>query len=131
MATFNTTRNWDSVPLSPGQKSQLFFKSASDPWPFFLTGVVAGIGQAEDSYSEWGQGLQCYAKRYGAAYIDYFIGNFSGTQYYRASCMKTRGTFRRERVVSRRALYGRQQVPSGAGATMARGGRITRTWRET
>jgi hypothetical protein len=78
MSTFNTTRNWDSVPLSPGQKFRLFFKSASDPWPFFLTGVVAGIGQAEDSYSEWGQGFQGYAKRYGAAYSDYFIGNFFG-----------------------------------------------------
>lgn len=78
MATFNTTRNWDAVPLSPGQKYRLFFKSASDPWPFFLTGVVAGIGQAEDSYSEWGQGFQGYAKRYGAAYSDYFIGNFFG-----------------------------------------------------
>jgi hypothetical protein len=78
MATFNTTRNWDAVPLSPGQKFRLFFKSATDPWPFFLTGVVAGIGQAEDSYSEWGQGFQGYAKRYGAAYSDYFIGNFFG-----------------------------------------------------
>jgi hypothetical protein len=78
MATFNTTRNWDAVPLSPGQKYRLFFKSATDPWPFFLTGVVAGIGQAEDSYSEWGQGMQGYAKRYGAAYSDYFIGNFFG-----------------------------------------------------
>jgi hypothetical protein len=78
MATFNTTRNWDAVPLSSGQKYRLFFKSATDPWPFFLTGVVAGIGQAEDSYSEWGQGMQGYAKRYGAAYSDYFIGNFFG-----------------------------------------------------
>jgi len=78
MAAFNTTRNKDAVPLSPGQKFRLFFKSATDPWPFFLTGVVAGIGQAEDSYSEWGQGFQGYAKRYGAAYSDYFIGNFFG-----------------------------------------------------
>ncbi len=78
MAAFNTTRNRDAVPLSPGQKYRLFFKSATDPWPFFLTGVVAGIGQAEDSYSEWGQGFQGYAKRYGAAYSDYFIGNFFG-----------------------------------------------------
>lgn len=78
MAAFNTTRNMDAVPLSPGQKYRLFFKSATDPWPFFLTGVVAGIGQAEDSYSEWGQGFQGYAKRYGAAYSDYFIGNFFG-----------------------------------------------------
>jgi hypothetical protein len=78
MATFNTTRNKDALPLSPGQKFQLFFRSSTDPWPFLLAGVVSGIGQADDSYSEWGQGVQGYAKRFGAAYSDAFIGNFFG-----------------------------------------------------
>ncbi|MGB6727762.1 MAG: hypothetical protein WBE74_17875, partial [Terracidiphilus sp.] len=54
MATFNTTRNRDALPLSSRQKFQLFFKSAFDPWPFGLSAVVAGIGQAEDSTPEWG-----------------------------------------------------------------------------
>lgn len=78
MATFNTTQNRDAVPLSPGQKFRLFFKSAFDPWPFGLTAVVAGVNQASDSDPEWGQGMQGYGKRYGAAYADYFIGNFFG-----------------------------------------------------
>jgi hypothetical protein len=78
MATFNTTTNKDALPLTPGQKFQLFFKSSTDPWPFLLAGVVSGIGQADDSYAEWGQGAQGYAKRYGAAYSDAFIGNFFG-----------------------------------------------------
>lgn len=78
MATFNTTRNQDAVPLSPSQKFKLFFKSSTDPWPFLLAGSVAGIGQADDSYPEWGQGAQGYAKRFGAAYSDAFIGNFFG-----------------------------------------------------
>jgi len=78
MATFNTTRNPNALPLSPGQKFQLFFKSAFDPWPFGLNAVVAGIGQADDSYPEWGQGSRGYAKRFGAAYSDYFLGNFFG-----------------------------------------------------
>lgn len=78
MATFNTTRNPNAMPLSPGQKFHLFFKSAFDPWPFGLSGVVAGIDQASDADPEWGQGMQGYAKRYGAAYSDYFIGNFFG-----------------------------------------------------
>jgi len=78
MATFNTTRNKDALPLSPGQKFQLFFKSSTDPWPFMLASVVAGIGQANDSYPEWGQGVQGYAKRFGGAYTDAFIGNFFG-----------------------------------------------------
>ncbi len=78
MATFNTTTNRNAVPLSPGQKFRLFFRSSTDPWPFLLAGVVSGIGQANDSYPEWGQGAQGYAKRYGAAYSDAFIGNFFG-----------------------------------------------------
>lgn len=78
MATFNTTRNKDALPLSSGQKFKLFFKSSTDPWPFMLAGVVAGIGQADDSYPEWGQGVQGYAKRFGGAYSDAFIGNFFG-----------------------------------------------------
>jgi hypothetical protein len=78
MATFNTTRNRDAIPLTPGQKFQLFFKSETDPWPFSLAAVVAGLGMAQDSYPEWGQGAKGYAKRFGSAYSDAFIGNFFG-----------------------------------------------------
>jgi hypothetical protein len=78
MATFNTTQNHNALPLSPRQKYQLFFKSVTDPWPFALTAVVAGISQADDDFSAYGQGMQGYAKRYGAAYTDYFTGNFFG-----------------------------------------------------
>jgi len=78
VATFNTTANQEAVPLSVGQKYQLFFKSASDPWPFLLAAVLAGVGQAENSLPEYGQGVQGYAKRFGASYGDYFIGNFLG-----------------------------------------------------
>jgi hypothetical protein len=78
MATFNTTANKDAVPLSASEKYQLFFKSATDPWPFVLTAFGAGIDQAENSFPEYGQGVQGYAKRYGAAYTDYFTGNLLG-----------------------------------------------------
>ena len=78
MATFNTTTNQNATPLSSDQKFRLFFKSAFDPWPFGLSAVVAGVGQAEDSNPEWGEGMQGYAKRFGAGYSDYFLGNFFG-----------------------------------------------------
>ena len=81
MATFNTTTNHNALPLSSGQKFQLFFKSETDPWPFVLSGVVAGLNQASDSEPEWGQGMQGYAKRFGAGYSDSFIGNFFGNLY--------------------------------------------------
>ena len=78
MAAFNTTANKDALPLTTGQKYQLFFKSATDPWPFVLTAFGAGIDQADNSFPEYGQGMQGYAKRYGAAYTDYFTGNLLG-----------------------------------------------------
>jgi hypothetical protein len=78
MATFNTTRNRDALPLSTGQKYELFFKSASDPWPFALTFVGAGIDQAQNSFPEYGQGVEGFAKRWGAGYTDYFTGNLLG-----------------------------------------------------
>jgi hypothetical protein len=87
VATFNTTANQQAVPLSTGQKFQLFFKSASDPWPFLLASVLAGISQAENGLPEYGQGVQGYAKRFGASYGDYFIGNFLGNAVF-ASVMR-------------------------------------------
>ena len=78
MAAFNTTRNRDALPLTPSQKFQLFFKSQTDPWPFGLAIVVAGFDQASDSPPEYGQGMEGYAKRFGATYSDAFIGNFWG-----------------------------------------------------
>jgi hypothetical protein len=78
MATFNTTTNRDALPLSTGQKYELFFKSATDPWPFLLTAFGAGLDQAENSFPEYGQGVEGYAKRWGAAYTDYFTGNLLG-----------------------------------------------------
>jgi hypothetical protein len=78
MATFNTTRDQDALPLSTGQKYQLFFKSVSDPWPFVPTAFGAGIDQAENSFSQYGQGMEGYAKRFGAGYTDYFTGNLLG-----------------------------------------------------
>jgi hypothetical protein len=78
MATFNTTRNKEAAPLTPRQKYQLFFKSATDPWPFAVAAFGAGIDQADNSFPEYGQGMQGYAKRFGAAYTDYFTGNFFG-----------------------------------------------------
>jgi hypothetical protein len=78
MATFNTTSNKDALSLTAGQKYQLFFKSATDPWPFLLAGFVSGIDQAENSFPEYGQGMEGYGKRFGASYTDYFTGNLLG-----------------------------------------------------
>jgi hypothetical protein len=60
----------DAVPLTAKQKLELAWKASIDPVTFGLTGVVAGVEQAQDSFSGYGQGAEGYAKRFGAAYAD-------------------------------------------------------------
>lgn len=64
----------DAVALEPRQKFGLAWKSIIDPSAFVITGVIAGIEQATDTFNGYGQGAQGYAKRYGAAYADFVDG---------------------------------------------------------
>ena len=45
---------------------------------FGITGAVAGIQQANNQFSMYGQGAQGYAKRYGASYADVVTSTFIG-----------------------------------------------------
>ena len=75
---FNVTSNHASAPLTAKQKYQLMFKGSTDPWIFFLTAVDGGISMAGDEYQTYGQGVEGFAKYWGAAYADTFDGNFWG-----------------------------------------------------
>ena len=68
-----------AVPLNAKQKFKLAWKSTVDPVSFVIVGGVAGIEQANNSFSGYGQGAQGYAKRYGAAYADLVSGTFIGS----------------------------------------------------
>jgi hypothetical protein len=77
LPNFLTVENAENVPpLTPGQKFKLVARGVYDPMEFVLVGFVAGLGQASDSDSSYGQGAQGYAKRYGTAYGDNAIENF-------------------------------------------------------
>lgn len=69
----------DAVALSPKQKFELAGRSSVDPFTFVGVGVLAGLQQAGNGLSGYGQGAQGYAKRYGAAYGDVVIGTFLGS----------------------------------------------------
>ncbi|HEY0785891.1 MAG TPA: carboxypeptidase-like regulatory domain-containing protein [Acidobacteriaceae bacterium] len=75
---FYTSYVWHAAPLTPGQKFRLAWRSSIDPFSFIGSGVAAGIEQARNTFSGYGQGAQGYGKRYGAVYADDFIGNFIG-----------------------------------------------------
>jgi hypothetical protein len=68
----------NAAPLNSKQKFKLAWRSTLDPVTIALTGVLAGVEQANNFYSEFGQGLQGFGKRYGAAYADLVTSTFIG-----------------------------------------------------
>ena len=77
MPNFLTLENGEHVPpLTSGQKFKVVARSTFDPFQFCYYIVIAGIGQAADSESGYGQGAQGYGKRLGAIFADTTIENF-------------------------------------------------------
>jgi carboxypeptidase family protein len=68
----------NAAPLNTRQKFQLAWKSTVDPFTFGFTAAIAGIEQAQDRFSGYGQGAQGYGKRYGATYADLLTSTYIG-----------------------------------------------------
>lgn len=66
------------TPLSSRQKFHLAWRSTLDPVTFLATGFTAGVEQATDGFSGYGEGASGYAKRYGASFADGAISTFLG-----------------------------------------------------
>ena len=75
---FYVTYNPAAAPLHPRQKFELAWKLTIDPVNFGVTAAIAGIQQATNDFSGYGQGAQGYGKRVGAAYADSVTGTFIG-----------------------------------------------------
>jgi hypothetical protein len=69
----------DAAPLTTKQKFKLGWKSTVDPVVFGFSGVLAGIEQADNAFSGYGQGAQGYGKRLGATYANVVSGTFIGS----------------------------------------------------
>jgi hypothetical protein len=68
----------NAVALTSKQKFELAWETTVDPATFVLVGAIAGIEQAQNDFSGYGQGAQGYGKRYGANYADSAVGTFVG-----------------------------------------------------
>jgi Carboxypeptidase regulatory-like domain len=68
----------NAVPLTPRQKFELAWKSSVDPVNLAVTGAIAGIQQAQNDFSGYGQGAQGYAQRLGASYGNFVVGTYIG-----------------------------------------------------
>jgi hypothetical protein len=69
----------NAVPLTSKQKFKLARKTIVDPVTFVLVGGIAGVEQAQNDFSGYGQGAQGYGKRFGAGYADTVAGTFIGS----------------------------------------------------
>jgi len=63
-------------PLSVGHKFGVVARSSFDYVEYPWYALLAGISQAENSEPGYGQGMEGYGKRYGAAFADGTIENF-------------------------------------------------------
>lgn len=75
---FYVTYDPNPVPLTSRQKFELAWKMTVNPFTFGIIGAIAGVEQALNDFSGYGQGAQGYGKRYGAAYADTVAGTFIG-----------------------------------------------------
>jgi hypothetical protein len=67
---YSITDARNAPPLTSKEKFKLFVSGTLDPFPFAVYAVQAGVEQANDSHSGYGQGAAGYARRFGAALGD-------------------------------------------------------------
>ena len=68
-------------PLTSGQKFKLAVQYFN-PYTFAFVGVEAGVNQARNHPSDFGQGAEGYGKRYGAGFADGLSDGFFVTGVY-------------------------------------------------
>ena len=68
----------ETAPLTPKRKFELALKATTDPVTIMAVATIAGVDQATNRFSGYGQGAQGYAKRYGASYANFASGLWIG-----------------------------------------------------
>ncbi len=63
-------------PLTPRQKSEIFLRHSYSPLTVARAGLTAGLSQALDTHEGYGQGMEGFGKRLGAAVADSESGVF-------------------------------------------------------
>jgi hypothetical protein len=96
----------DAVPLTTKFKYRLAWKSSTDIVTIAGVAFLAGLQQAGDQYSEYGQGAQGYGKRLGAEYGDAFASTFlSGAVFPSLFKQDPRYFYRGTGSTKKRILY--------------------------
>jgi len=96
----------DAAPLTTKLKYRLAWKSTTDVVTIGGVAFLSGLQQAGDQYSEFGQGAQGYAKRFGANYGDAFASTFfSGAVFPSLFKQDPRYFYRGTGSTKKRILY--------------------------
>jgi hypothetical protein len=75
---FYVTYDPNAAPLNTRQKYSLAWKLSIDPITWLSVGAFAGVEQATNAFSGYGQGAQGYGKRFGAGYVDSLTNTMIG-----------------------------------------------------
>jgi hypothetical protein len=79
---FYSTYDWNAPPMGAKQKFKLSIRSIIDPVSFLAVAAIAGAEQYNNTFPEYGGGLEGYGKRYGAALATHVSGNLLGKAVY-------------------------------------------------
>lgn len=79
---YSITDMRNAPALTNNEKFGLFVKGTLDPFPFVVYAVQAGVEQAHDAHSGYGQGAAGYARRFGAALGDGISARFFSTYVF-------------------------------------------------
>jgi len=83
LANYSTVEQHDDFgKLSPKTKFKLAAKTMSDPITVSFLGVIALMGQANNSEPSYGQGLKGYSKRYATTFADTGVGTLMTTSVF-------------------------------------------------
>lgn len=83
LANYTTVENQQQFePISAATKFKLSLKTMSDPVTVSFLGVIALMGQAQNSEPSYGQGLQGYGKRYATTFANTGIGTLMTTSVF-------------------------------------------------
>jgi Carboxypeptidase regulatory-like domain len=79
---FYSSYDWNAPPMMPKQKFHLALRSMIDPMTFAGVAGVAGAQQMYNVFPDFGGGIEGYAKRYGAAYVNDFSARMLTSAVY-------------------------------------------------
>jgi len=91
--TFPTLTNYE--PITPKEKFKIAAADSFDRGTVVLAAAFGGAGQLENSSPSYRQGVQGYARYFGAAYGDLAIGDFMTEAIYPAMLHQDPRYFRR------------------------------------